>query len=181
MARTTAEVLLHPIRLRIVMALSGNEMTTSEIGGTLTDVAPATLYRHVAILADAGLIEVVQERQVRGGLERTYRVVDEAARIGPEDAEAMSADEHMAGFVNFVGTLIDSFGRYLKDPASDVSSDGVGYRQTPIWLSRDELEDFVEAVGAAIEPFLAHEPGPGRVRSLLTTILIPDVAASRAG
>lgn len=169
------DVLLHPIRLRIVLAMVGAEMTTAQLRERLPDVAPATLYRQVATLADSGLLEVVGEEQKRGGVERTYRVVEEAASIGPEDAGAMTSEQHMSAFMTFVGAMIHSFGRYLDHPDSDPSRDGVGYRQAGIWLTPKELEELVADLGEALAPYLEHEPAPGRSRSMLNTVLIPDL------
>jgi len=174
MASNTAEVLLHPTRLRIVLAIVGSEMTTAQVQERLRDIAPATLYRQMAILSDAGLLEVVGEEQKRGGVERTYRVVESAAVIGPEDAAAMTSEEHMNAFMTFVGSMIQSFGRYLDHPESDPSRDGVGYRQAGIWLDPEELENMVADLAAALAPYLENEPAPSRTRSLLNTIVIPD-------
>ncbi|NND01244.1 MAG: helix-turn-helix domain-containing protein [Acidimicrobiia bacterium] len=179
MASETAEVLLHPIRLRIVLAMVGSEMTTSDLQERLPDVAPATLYRQVATLADAGLIEVIGEQQKRGGVERTYRVVEAAAAIGAEDAASMTNEQHMTAFVTFVGAMIQSFGRYLENGASDPSRDGVGYRQAGLWLTPNELEQMVADLGAALAPYLEMKPGSGRSRTLLNTILIPDAGSAK--
>ncbi|MFD0472222.1 helix-turn-helix domain-containing protein [Nonomuraea thailandensis] len=60
-------MILHPIRLRIMWALSGGRIrTTSELCESLPDVPKTTLYRHVGLLADAGLLEVAGEQRVRG-------------------------------------------------------------------------------------------------------------------
>ena len=51
----TADLLLHPVRLRIVEAFLGDRaLTTSALAAELADVPPASLYRHVARLVDAG-------------------------------------------------------------------------------------------------------------------------------
>ena len=69
----SADLLLHPIRLRIIQAFLGDRaLTTTELRAELPDVAPATLYRQVARLVDAGVLGVVAERRVRGATERTY-------------------------------------------------------------------------------------------------------------
>ena len=45
------ELLLHPIRIRIVNAFSGDRSrTTSQVCARLPDVSQATVYRHVALL-----------------------------------------------------------------------------------------------------------------------------------
>lgn len=177
MSKKRSDILLHPIRLRIVLAISGDELTTAELGERLPDVAPATLYRQVALLLDNGLLEVVDERRIRGGVERTYRLVSSAASLGSDDAAAMSAEEHLTGFVTFVGALVDAFGRYLEEPASNPADDDVGYHQAALWLDDHELELLSEELAAVVEPHLANNATPGRKRRLLSTILMPDVSA----
>ena len=142
------------------------------------DVAQASLYRHMSILAEAGLLEVVSERQRRGGTERTYRLVEESAALGPEEAAAMSSEEHLSGFVTFSGALIEAFGRYLDASESDPSRDVVGYRQVAVWLTPEEATEMTTGLLDALAPFLANEPDPKRERILLSTILMPDASVS---
>jgi DNA-binding transcriptional ArsR family regulator len=50
----TLDLLLHPIRLRIVHAMSGGRTrTTSELSTHLADVPKTTVYRHVGLLTEA--------------------------------------------------------------------------------------------------------------------------------
>ena len=178
MGSQKSDLLLHPIRLRIVMAVAADEATTADIQQRLPDVPVATLYRHVATLADAGILEVVSERRNRGGVERTYRLVEGAAYVGPEDATSMNNDEHLRGFVTFVGTLIDSMARYLDDPQSQPGIDPMGYRQLPLWLSDDELEAMVGELGAVLERYASNDEAPERKRLTFSNVLIPDVSAA---
>src|SRR5215467_10865211 len=91
----SADLLLHPVRLRIVQAFLGDRaLTTSDLAAELADVPAASLYRHVARLVDAGVLAVVAERRVRGAVERTYVLRVTAATIGLDEVSAMSADEH---------------------------------------------------------------------------------------
>ena len=46
---SSADLLLHPIRLRIIQTFLGDrQLTTSQLRLEIADVAPATLYRQVA-------------------------------------------------------------------------------------------------------------------------------------
>ena len=180
MSPTKSEILLHPVRMRIVLAFGSEQLTTTELGARLPDIAHATLYRQVAALMEAGVLEIVEERRVRGGVERTYALVAEAVRMGPEDTDEMSSDELLRGFTVFAGMLIESFGRYLEHPAADPRRDPVSYRQAALWLDESERSELVERLRAAIEPYLANEPAAERQRVLLDTILIPDFGASAA-
>lgn len=174
MASKRADILLHPIRLRIVMSVAGEEVTTADIARRLPDVPQATLYRHVARLAEAGMLEISGERQARGAVERTYRVNTSVASVDADGAMEMSNDEHFKAFATFVGILIESYGRYLDTPGADPSVDGVSIRQARLWLSNDEFEDMITAVVDTLTPYVTLGEAPGRSPRTLSTILMPD-------
>jgi hypothetical protein len=177
---TSADLLLHPVRLRIVQAFLGDRaLTTSELRSELPDVPPASLYRHVARLVDAGVLGVVSERRVRGALERTYVLRTSAATIGVSELAEMGADEHRHAFLAFVAGLIGDFDRYLERRDIDLLRDGVSYRLTGLWLDDHELADLSRQVFAVFQPWLANAPKPGRTRRILATILLPGSDSSR--
>lgn len=177
MSETRAEILLHPIRLRIVLAFGSEQLTTGQVAERLPDVAHATLYRHVAALADAGVLDVVDERRVRGGIERTYSLVADAVRLGPDTAGSMSKDELLRGFVVFAGAMIEAFGRYLDHPSANLDEDLVSFRQAALWLDDAERVELVGRLREAVGPYLENEPSADRERLLLNTVLIPDRSA----
>ena len=174
MSTRLSDILLHPVRLRIVLAVAGDEVTTAEIARRLSDVPQATLYRHVAKLVTAGILDVADERQKRGAVERTYRVNRARASIDAAGAEGMSSEEHLAAFTTFAGILIETYGRYLGTPGAQPASDGVSIRQARLWLTDDELASFVTDVSAALDPYLDLTKDHGRRPRLLSTILMPD-------
>lgn len=169
----TRDLLLHPIRLRIVQAVAGLPRTPRELLELLGDVPQASLYRHIKHLADGGLIEVVDERPVRGTVERTYGLVSDAASLSGADLESANPEDHARYFTTFVGTLISDFARYLEagDPA--LEADRVGYRQVPLWLTDDEFDQLSEVISTAFAERLDNQPAPGRRRRLFTTIVMP--------
>jgi Helix-turn-helix domain len=170
----SADLLLHPVRLRVVQAFLGDRvLTTAELHELLPDVPTATLYRHVATLTDAGLLTVVGERRVRGAAERSYRLVLEAARVSPGDAAGMTAEEHGRAFTAFVGALLADFGRWLDRGDVDAGRDGVGYSQAALWLDDEEFAAFLAEVREVVGRRLELPPGDGRKRRLVSTVLLP--------
>ena len=152
-------------------------MTPLHLKEVLGDVPQATLYRHVNQLHEGGLLEVVDEQPVQGGVERTYGVVTEAVSLGQSDYRDADADDHMRYFATFLGTLLDSFGAYLEAGDPDFIEDGVGYRQVPLWLTAEEFAELTAALGQAMRSALENEPGEGRTRRLISTIVMPDARA----
>ncbi|GLW25147.1 ArsR family transcriptional regulator [Microbispora triticiradicis] len=170
----TAELLLHPVRLRIVQALLGDRtLTTGELRAELPDVPTATLYRQVAALVEGEIIEIVAERKVRGTFERSYRLRAANAIVTAEDAAGLGADDHRQAFMTFVASLLADFDRYLYHGDFDLGRDGVGYRQTAMYLSDEEFREFLGDLAAVLRPRLANRPAPGRVRRLLSTVVMP--------
>jgi DNA-binding transcriptional ArsR family regulator len=177
---TPAEVLLHPVRLRIVQEFLGRgELTTAALRSALADIPVASLYRHITVLLEAGILSVADERKVRGALERTFVMRVAAANVTGEDAAAMSVEEHRQAFMTFVAGLLGTFDRYLDQGDIDLARDLVGYRQAAIHLTDAETNELLEDLRAVIEPRLRHAPAPDRTRRMLTTVLMP--AAHNAG
>ncbi|KAA2260139.1 helix-turn-helix domain-containing protein [Solihabitans fulvus] len=170
----TVDLLLHPVRLRVVHAMAdGRAHTTAELCARLPDVSRATIYRHVGVLADAGVLEVVKEERVHGAVERQYQLSGTRPRIGVEAAEAMSRDDHRRGFAAAMAVLLAEFDAYLdRDQAAPVA-DLVSYRQATLWLSHDELADMINEMRQVLLSRQANRPAPGRAPHLLGTILFP--------
>jgi DNA-binding transcriptional ArsR family regulator len=167
-------LLLHPVRVRIVHALSGGQTrTTSELCTRLPDVSKATVYRHVALLADEGLLEVAGEERVRGAVERHYRLCTERAVIDSEMAESMSTEDHRHGFAAAMAALMAEFDTYLDRGDANPTADRVGYRQIPVWLGPTELDTLLEVVRGIIGSMRANGPGGDRRQYLLSPILFP--------
>jgi hypothetical protein len=170
----SADLLLHPVRLRIVQAFLGDRpLTTTELRSELQEVPTASLYRHVARLVDAGVLAVVSERRVRGALERTYVLRMTAASIGLDELESMSPEDHRHAFLAFVAALLADFDRYLASGDIDFLRDGVSYSLTGLWLDDAELTDLRRDIFRVFQPRLANPPKPGRRRRSLGSVLLP--------
>ena len=177
---TVAEVILHPVRMQIIQAVIGRSMTAGQLGEALPDVAQATLYRHLNKLSNAGLLTVVEERPVRGTVEKVYALLYNAASLTSADVAQASKEDHMRYFGVFVASLLGEFRRYLQQETIDLEADGVGYRLVALYLSDEEFRHLVAARNSALLPALANQPSPGRRRRLLATIFMPGGDEARS-
>jgi hypothetical protein len=170
----SADLIFHPVRLRIVQAFLGDRaLTTTQLRNELEDVPAASLYRHVARLVGAGVLQVVAERRIRGALERTYVLRAAVANVGPDEVAHMSRDDHRTAFAAFLAGLISDFDRYLERDKIDLLRDGVSYRLTGLWLTNAELAALQREISILFAPALANGPKRGRERRLLATVLLP--------
>ncbi|MFF4891914.1 helix-turn-helix domain-containing protein [Micromonospora chersina] len=178
MALDTAELLLHPVRLRIVQAfLGGRTLTTADLRTELPDVAPATLYRQVATLSGHGVLRSVGERRVRGAVERSYQLDATAASVNADEARGMTPDQHRRAFLTFVARLLADFDGYLDSGGGDLARDLAGYRQNAFYATDAELVGFVTRLRKLFAEYAALGPGADRTRRLFTTVLLPAADA----
>jgi DNA-binding transcriptional ArsR family regulator len=172
------ELLLHPIRLRIVHAvLDGLPFTTSQLCARLPDISKATVYRQVALLAEGGLVEVVSEERVRGAVERSYRLHPTRTAMDLDTIAAMSTDDHHRGFAAAIAALLAEFNTYLSRKGANPMSDSVSYRQFSLWLTDAEKAAFIEELVVAIRARMDHGPTPERRKHMFSTILFPTDAS----
>jgi DNA-binding transcriptional ArsR family regulator len=170
----SSEILLHPVRLRIVQTFLGDRaLTTSQLAAELDDVPAASLYRHVALLADAGVLRVAAERRIRGSLERTFTLAGAAASVGPAELAAMTPEQHKQAFLAFTAGLMADFDRYLAAGTPDLVRDGVGYSINAMWLTDAEFLEFARDLSMVFQPRLANGPGKGRTRRLSGNVFLP--------
>jgi hypothetical protein len=178
----SADLLLHPVRLRIVQAFLGDRaLTTAELSGELSDVPAASLYRHVARLVAAGVLQIVAERRVRGALERTYVLRLAAARVSLAEIEAMSPDDHRQMFRAFTAGLLADFDRYLQRDRIDLVRDGVSFGIEGLWLDDAEFRELMLDLYRVLQPRRVNLARPGRRRRLLASVLIPGGEGPDAG
>jgi DNA-binding transcriptional ArsR family regulator len=169
-----ANVIMHPIRMRILLNLANRQLTSKDLSKLLDDVPPATLYRHIKALYEAELLQVVEERPARGATEKVYAQAPGAAALSPEDLAKATPEEHMRYFTVFVSSLLADFSRYIEGKDANPLVDGVGYRQVSLNLSDEELTTLVQQINGLIVPLLSQKLESNRRRRSLTTILIPD-------
>jgi hypothetical protein len=137
----------------------------------LPEVPTTTLYRHVGVLVKAGVLLVVEERRVRGAVERTYELNTAAA---DSDNATLDRDRLRTMFTVFIAGLAADFDRYLDRDDPDPVRDRVGFRQAALWLSDEEFDQLQARLTEAFEPFLEYRDAPDRMRRILSTTFIPD-------
>jgi hypothetical protein len=159
----------------------GCTQTTSDLGARLPDVPKTTGYRHVGLLAEAGVLEVAGEQRVHGAGERHYRLRSERAVIDADTAASLSLPDHRRGFAAARAALLAEFNAYLDRDGADPTADSVGYRQGTLWLSPEELTEMISALRDVIAARAESQPAPGRSPRLLSMISFPTEKPPRRG
>jgi DNA-binding transcriptional ArsR family regulator len=170
--------LLHPVRIQVLKTLAKRgELTTRGLSETMPDVPQASLYRHLKAMLKAGILEVSQEKQVRGTTERSYRL-----RMNPFDEIAarmqrLDKKELLDLFTSFMIAELSDFAEYLGDDEYPVEKERVGFASNSVYLDDAELRDFVAALNGVVKRYGQTEAAPGRRLHKFSFTMIPTRSA----
>lgn len=166
------ELMMHPVRFRVLMALSGRELTTRQIAEALPDISRASVYRHVHALHGGGLICVTQELTNRATVEKVYAQSPEHVMLTPEPER--TPDDYLRYFGVFTQSFHDQFRVYVRQPGARPIEDGVSHWDEAVYLSPKERDELVAEIQSAVARHKRNQPAPGRVRFHVARILIPE-------
>ena len=174
MSGSTADLLLHPVRIRIVGEFSGRERSAGELAAALPDVPQTSLYRHLGLLVAAGVLEVVAQRATGGPAERVYRVAEGADRVPATELDGLSADRQRHYFSVYAASLIETLAAYAASPGARPSVDGLSYNRAVVNLSEDERAHFTQRFAELVGEMLAVPPAAHRRRYHIASSVIPE-------
>ncbi len=101
------KVVADPLRVSILEALCLEAKTTKQVAELLGE-KPTRLYHHVDALSEAGLIRLVDTRQVRGTVEKYFRAVGRAFRADPGIfRQADAGDEQNQALADVAATMLE--------------------------------------------------------------------------
>ncbi|MDG4824596.1 helix-turn-helix domain-containing protein [Asanoa sp. WMMD1127] len=166
-----ADLLLHPVRWRILHTVMGREVTTTQLKEDLPEIPPATLYRHVAALIEGGYLVVVSERRVRGTTERTLALNDTAARIGDDEARTMTETQHRQAFLMLLARLAEEFDRFVDRGELRDRMPQFNYNQVPLYVDDADVAAIGQGFLEVLQPYLEENPAKSRV--ILSLISLP--------
>jgi DNA-binding transcriptional ArsR family regulator len=187
MNKVKEDLLLHPVRLRIILATVGRQVTAQQLAAELPDIPQATLYRHINMLADAGILSVVKEQRVRNATEKTYALPHQDLMLTVEDLEDAEPEDYIRLFTQSLGLQLGYYTRYIQQGDVDFARDNVLFQMFPAYLSELEMKELGQAIQAVLLPFVKNKPSPERRRYILGLTSLPDVVGiplptdSRAG
>jgi DNA-binding transcriptional ArsR family regulator len=178
MNKVKEDLLLHPVRLRIILAVAGRQVTAQQLANELPDIPQATLYRHINTLAAGGMLVVVRERRVRNTVEKTYALPDQSLMLTAEDLKDAQPEDYIRLFTQYLGLLLGYYVRYIQKGDVDLDRDNVLFQMFPAYLSQVEAQELGQALKAALLPYVKNGPSPERQRSIFGLISLPDVVGA---
>ena len=176
MLGSKVDLIFHPIRLDIIAALSTQRMTAKELAQLMPGVPLTTLYRHINLLVEGGLLEVVEEHPIRGTVERVYALAGPPS-LRAEDLVGMTKKDYEQAFAIYLSSLLSDAKKYLAvkpdDQEIDLFADGVEVTKLQLLLSDEEFRKLDAQLIELIMSAAKNEPAPDRKRRVLSLTIIP--------
>ena len=168
------DLIIHPIRFRILQTLVGQHLTTQQIADQLSDIPKSSLYRHLKLLLEGEVVDLAETRLVNGIQEKVYQL-KQRPYVGPEEMATLSTAEHMQYFTVYAATLLQGFSSYLAqaDDPPNMVADHVGYTEVTLNMNDAEFDQFQTQLNELLLPFIKNEPDNGRRRHKIALVTHP--------
>ncbi|KUP23216.1 helix-turn-helix domain-containing protein [Paenibacillus sp. DMB5] len=156
MSKDIYDVMINPTRMRIVQILASLEKkTATELCEIISDVPRTTLYRHINILIDAHVLTVVEERKVRGSVERTLSLnTDELSKQN-------TMEDVPKKMFTFLMNIYTKFDKYFNRVKFKPGNNKIFFNNTILMMDDREFDQFLlELQGLLIKH--SHEMSEGR-------------------
>jgi DNA-binding transcriptional ArsR family regulator len=169
--------IMHPIRIKIIQELNiRKQATTKEILKACGDCSQATLYRHIKTLLKHEIIEIVQENNVHGIIEKVYALNTETNEKILGDPKALSREDYLKLFTHYMLSLLADFSTYMKnDDALNNIENQIGFSSSTLLLTDQEFQEMFKEIGQTIMKYMNNQPKEGRklrkVSQVVTTTL----------
>ncbi|WP_173916782.1 helix-turn-helix domain-containing protein [Halobacillus sp. Marseille-Q1614] len=173
MKKSKADLIMHPVRMRIIQCLAKDSATVYELLEMIEDVPQATLYRHLNELKKGKVIKVDTERKVRGTVERTYMLEKDGAWITADEAVQMSNDEHLQMFMTFFVNLLRETENYF-DGEVDLTKDIYGFSQVDLHLTSDEWTEMRQDIKTLMIKYGSKKKRENTRRVTMAQVFIPE-------
>lgn len=160
-----AEIVMNPVRQRIFQYLLVHETgTVKEIRKALPDVPSASLYRHMKILTEHGILTVIGENRIRGTVESIYQLNKSALEI--EDANGSAVQSALLG-------ICASFAKYFSGDSPDPKKDMLLMTTCTLTLNDTEFMDFLTEINQVAVKYMDIPIKDGSKTRQITLISAP--------
>ena len=176
MPKTKLDLMVHPIRLRIITAISADRVTAKDLAKALPDILQTTLYRHINVLVDGGLLQIVDEIPQRGTVERVLSFKTPPS-LEQEDLKGLSKEEYLEIFTVIVSTMLNEAINYINGVPEgeeiDLLAAGFDFNKIQLNLSDDEFNSLKRSIFELMMAAAKNKPSSDRKRRTFSYLFIP--------
>lgn len=164
----------NPVKCRLLLEIhSRGKATAKQLADMYHDIPQATLYRHLKKMWSDGILQVVEETQVRGTIERTYALAFDISDNMETMLEKNSGELYMQYFMQYIFGFAKQFQEYCQSPDIHIKEDMTGFSLSPLYLSDEELTSLIAGISQIINTVKDNKPGPDRKLRTIGVIVSP--------
>jgi DNA-binding transcriptional ArsR family regulator len=173
-----AEILMHPVRIKISQALMRNKengLTPLEMVRIIQDVPQATLYRHIQLLLDAGIIKIIKEKKVRSVTEKYYVLNEDAARLDSNDWKTTNIEDKISYISYYQLSLLSQYQGYLSSLENkSCSDDRATFSLLELNIKEEEFENFQRELNNLMLKYYQKNSNENVLTRTIAITIIPD-------
>ena len=164
----------NPLMCRLLFEIEQRgQATTKELAATYGDIPQTSLYRYLSRMLKDGILKVVEERRIRGVVEKVY-ALNVAIEINEKDLlSSDAAERYYKLFSQFSVGLLREFQEYTEREGIDIANDGSGFWLTPLYLSDEELDELAASLQTLINKHSNYLPTEERKLRNVAVIITP--------
>ena len=172
-----SDLIMHPVRFRIMRAIGRDKVTTQDISDRLPDVPKSSIYRHLKMLLDGNMVMVAETRTVNGIQEKQYQLA-QRPYLAAADVQNLSADEHIEMFTTYIMTVLQGYAAYVDNAVAtkgkvDMLTDRVGFTEVEFYASLAEFDQLQIDIQTAVAQLINNQAGNGRKKRKLSFVTHP--------
>lgn len=169
------DCLTNPIKCKLLIEIDlRGKATAKQLGELYNDIPQATLYRYLNKMLSDGVLKVVEEKKIRGVIERAYSMTIRLDEVSNKMLEENSGEAYMQMFIQYMMGLMNEFKEYTSKDNIDIINDISGFTVAPFYSTDEELITSLEKIGKILEGLRSNKPtAERRMRSICTIITPP--------
>lgn len=168
------DCIANPVKCKLLLEIHAQgKVTAKRLAEIYNDIPQATLYRHLKKMLNDGILQVVEETQVRGTVEKTYALSLNINKNIETALEENSGELYIQYFIQYIMGFAKQFQQYCQAPNINIKEDMTGFSLSPLYLSDDELTNLVTSVSQLIGTVKNNEPRPDRKLRTIGLIISP--------
>ncbi|WP_273831918.1 hypothetical protein [Guptibacillus sedimenti] len=139
----------------------------------LPQIPQATLYRLLNILKKENIIAVIDEKQIRGTVEKTYSLHKDGPRINAGDFKTMTEDEQIQLLTTLYFDLLNKTEAYIKSDHT-IEKDPFGFNQVELYLTEDEFHHMRKDLIDVYKKYNARKTNKDQRTIYMVQIFLPE-------
>lgn len=168
------DCITNPVKCKLLLEIhSQGKATAKHLADIYHDIPQATLYRHLKKMLNDGILQVVEETQVRGTVEKTYALAFHISDSMETMLEKNSGELYMQYFMQYIFGFAKQFQEYCQSPNINIKKDMTGFSLSPLYLSDEELTSLITSISQIITKVKNNEPMPERKLRTIGVIVSP--------